>query len=31
MKQPEGFVQEGEENKVRLLKKSLYELKQSPS
>ena len=29
MKQPEGFIQEGRENKVCLLKKSLYELKQS--
>ena len=25
MKQPEGFVQEGQKNKVCLLKKSLYE------
>ncbi|KAD4178669.1 hypothetical protein E3N88_27260 [Mikania micrantha] len=30
MKQPLGFVKEGEENKVCLLKKSLYGLKQSP-
>ena len=30
MKQPEGYIQEGKENKVCLLKKSLYELKQSP-
>jgi len=30
MKQPKGFFQEGQENKLCLLKKSLYELKQSP-
>ena len=30
MKQPEGYIQEGKENKVCLLKKSLYGLKQSP-
>ena len=27
MKQPEGYIQEGQENKVYLLKKSLYECK----
>jgi len=30
MKQPKTYIQEGKENKVCLLKKSLYELKQSP-
>jgi len=30
MKQPEGYIQEDKENKVCLLKKSLYGLKQSP-
>jgi len=30
MKQPEGYIQEDQENKVYLLKKSLYGLKQSP-
>ena len=30
MKQPKWFVQEGQENIVRLLKKSLYGLKQTP-
>jgi len=30
MKQPEGYIQEGKENKMCLLKKSLYGLKQSP-
>jgi len=30
MKQSEGYIQEGKENKVCLLKKSLYGLKQSP-
>ena len=30
MKQPEGYVKRGDENKVCLLKKSLYGLKQSP-
>ena len=30
MKQPEGFIREGDEGKVCLLKKSLYGLKQSP-
>jgi len=30
MKHPEGYIQEGKENKVYLLKKSLYGLKQSP-
>jgi len=30
MKQPKGFIQEGQENKVCLLKKFLYRLKQSP-
>ena len=30
MKQSEGFFQEGQENKLCLLKKSLYGLKQSP-
>ena len=30
MKQPEGFIQEGKENMVCLLKKSLFGLKQSP-
>nr|GEZ33640.1 zinc finger, CCHC-type [Tanacetum cinerariifolium] len=30
MKQPEGFVMSGHENKVRKLKKSLYGLKQAP-
>ena len=30
MKQPEGYVKKGDENKVCLLKKSLYGLKQSP-
>ena len=30
MKQPEGYIQKGKENKVCLLKKSLYGLKQSP-
>jgi len=29
MKQPEGYIQKGKENKVYLLKKSLYGLKQS--
>lgn len=29
MKQPEGFVEKGKENKVCLLNKSLYGLKQS--
>jgi len=29
MKQPEGFIQEGQENKVCLLKKSLCGMKQS--
>ena len=29
MKQPEGYIQEGEKNKVYLLTKSLYGLKQS--
>jgi len=29
MKQPEGYIQEGKENKVCLLNKSLYEFKQS--
>jgi len=31
MKQPEDYIQEGKVNKVYLLKKSLYELKQSPN
>lgn len=30
MNQPEGFVKPGEENKVCLLKKSLYGVKHSP-
>lgn len=30
MSQPEGFIEEGAKNKVYLLKKSLYDLKQSP-
>ena len=30
MKQSEGFIQKGQENKIYLLKKSLYVLKQSP-
>ena len=30
MKQPGGYIQEDQENKVCLLKKSLYGLKQSP-
>ena len=30
MKQPEGYIQKGKENKMCLLKKSLYRLKQSP-
>ena len=30
MEQPEGFIQKGLEDKVCLLKKSLYGLKQSP-
>ena len=30
MKQHEGYIQEGKENKLCLLKKSLYLLKQSP-
>ena len=30
MKQPEGFVEEGKENLVCKLKKSIYGLKQSP-
>jgi len=30
MKQPEEYIQEGQGNKVCLLKKSLYRLKQSP-
>ena len=30
MKQPEGYIQDGKENKVCLLKKSFYGLKQSP-
>ena len=30
MKQPEGFVKEGEKDLVCRLKKSIYELKQSP-
>jgi len=30
MKQSEGYIQEGKENKVCLLKKSIYEFKQSP-
>jgi len=30
MKQPEGYIQEGQGNKVCLLKKSFYELKRSP-
>jgi len=30
MKQPESYIQEGKENKVCLLKKSLYGFKQSP-
>jgi len=29
IKQPKGYIQEGKENKVCLLKKSLYGLKQS--
>ena len=29
MKQPEGYIQEGQENKAYILTKSLYELKQS--
>ena len=31
MKQPEGYIQEGQENNVYLLNKFLYGLKQSPS
>jgi len=30
MKQPEGYIQEGQENKVFLLKKFHYGFKQSP-
>jgi len=30
LKQPEGYIQEGQENKVCLLTKSQYRLKQSP-
>ena len=30
MKQLEGYIQEDKENKMYLLKKPLYELKQSP-
>ena len=30
VEQPEGFVKEGEEDKVYLLKKTLYGLKQAP-
>jgi len=30
MKQPEGYIHDGQENKVWLLTRSLYELKQSP-
>ena len=30
MKQPEGYIQEGKENKVCILNKYLYGLKQSP-
>jgi hypothetical protein len=30
MKQPEGFTMKGKEEMVRRLKKSLYDLKQSP-
>ena len=30
MKKPEGYIQEDKENKVCLLKKSLYGFKQSP-
>ena len=30
MKQPEGYIREGKENKACFLKKSLYGLKQSP-
>jgi len=30
MTQPEGFIKEGDENKVCLLKRSLYGIKQSP-
>ena len=30
MKRPEIYIQEGKENNVRLLNKSLYGLKQSP-
>ena len=30
MEQPESYIQKGKENKVCLLKKSLYGLKQSP-
>ena len=30
MKQPEGYIQEGQETRVYLLNKSLYELNQSP-
>uniref|UniRef100_A0A1J3IYK5 Retrovirus-related Pol polyprotein from transposon TNT 1-94 n=1 Tax=Noccaea caerulescens TaxID=107243 RepID=A0A1J3IYK5_NOCCA len=30
MKQPDGFIKKGDENKVCLLRKSLYGLKQSP-
>jgi len=30
MTQPKGFIKEGDENKVCLLKRSLYDLKQSP-
>jgi len=29
MKQPEGYIQKGQENKACVLIKSLYELKQS--
>jgi len=30
IKQPEGYIQKGKENKVSLLNKSIYGLKQSP-
>jgi len=30
MKQPEGFIESGKENKVCKLVKSLYDLKQAP-